>query len=642
MLAIRPGIFFFAAAAVLAQPRPSAEVEAGARLYRTNCVGCHGANGDQVAGVDLAHGQFRRASSDSDLARLIITGISGTPMPPSNFTPAQAGNIVTYLRSLASTTIPSPLSGPVPGKGAQVPFERILRAGQEPQNWLTYSGTTMSQRYSALTQVTPENVTNLEQQWVFQARSLEKFEATSLVIDGTMYTVQAPNDVVALDAATGRVLWIYSYIPSTEARLCCGRVNRGLAVVGDTLFMGTIDAHVVAIDTKSGKLVWNTAVARPEAGYAITHAPLVVKDKVIVGTAGGEYGIRGFIAAYDVKTGKEAWRFNTIPGPGEPGHETWAGDSWQHGGASVWVTGSYDPESNLTYWGIGNPGPDWNADVRMGDNLYADCVVALDADTGKLKWHFQFTPHDDFDFDAVQVPVLADIDWQGRPRKVMMWANRNGFYYVLDRTNGQFLQGKPFTKVTWATGLDERGRPMRAAGMVPTAEGTKIYPGNQGGTNWYSPSFSPRTGLFYIPVWDNYYSVYKKEPIEFAEGRLYAGALPQSPVPLIRVPQVQNTRKEDDGYGAIRAIDPKTGERKWDFKLPDVTDSGILTTASDVLFAGGREGYFFALNARTGALLWKAAVGAQVSSGPMTYSVNGRQYVAVAAGNSLFVYALRQ
>src|SRR5215468_471870 len=280
---------------------------------------------------------------------------------------------------------------------AQVSFDRIIRSGQEPQNWLTHSGNYNSQRYSTLSQITPENAKNLELQWLFQARSLEKFEATPLVVDGIMYTVQAPNDIVALDAKNGRPLW-------------------------------------------------NTAVAKPEAGYAMTVAPLVIKDKVIIGTAGGEFGIRGFIAAYDAKTGKEAWRFYTIPGPGEPGHETWPAnnDAWQHGGASVWVTGSYDPDLNLTYWGIGNPGPDWNGDDRGGDNLYSCSVVALDVDTGKLKWHYQFSPHDEFDYDSTQVPVLVDTQWQGSPRKLMLFANRNGFFYALDRTNGQFLMGKPF------------------------------------------------------------------------------------------------------------------------------------------------------------------------------------------------------
>ena len=522
----------------------------------------------------------------------------------------------------------------------QVSFDRILASGNEPQNWLTYSGSTMSQRYTTLNQITPQNIKNLELQWQFQARSLEKFEATPLVVDGILYTVQAPNSVVALDAVTGRIFWTYPYVPARTARPCCGQVNRGLAILGDTLFMGTIDAHLIALDAKSGKPIWNVAVAKAAAGYALTHAPLVIKDKVIVGTAGGEYGIRGFIAAYDVKTGKEAWRFYTIPGKGEPGNETWKGDSWQHGGASVWMTGSYDPALNLTYWGIGNPGPDWNGDQRDGDNLYSDCVVALDPDSGKLKWYFQFTPHDTLDYDAVQVPVLADMEWQGQPRKVMLWANRNGFYYVLDRTSGQFLTGKPFSTVNWAKGLDEAGRPMRVSGIEPTTEGQRVYPGVQGATNWYSPSFSPRTGLFYIPSWDKYSSIFVKVPTDYTEGRRYVGTSPRSLVGLQGT--TVNQRKEDEGYGAVRAIDPKTGEQKWEYKMLDVTDAGILTTATDLLFSGGREGYFFALDGRNGDLLWKANVGGPVASGPISYAVNGTQYIAVSAGNSLMVYALKQ
>jgi alcohol dehydrogenase (cytochrome c) len=486
-------------------------------------------------------------------------------------------------------------------------------------------------------------VKDLEQKWVFQARSLEKFEATPLVVDGIMYTVQAPNDIVALDPVTGRVFWTYSYSPSPASRPCCGRVNRGVAVVGDTLFMGTIDAHLVAVDAKNGRPLWNTTVAKPEAGYAITHAPLVIKDKVIVGVAGGEFGIRGFIAAYDVKTGKEDWRFNTIPGPGEPGHETWAGDSWKTGGASVWVTGSYDPALNLTYWGIGNAGPDYNGDLRAGDNLYSSSVVALDADTGKIKWHYQFSPHDEFDYDAVQVPVLADIVWQGQMRKVMLWANRNGFFYVLDRATGKFLLGKPFVEVNWASGFDEAGRPMRIPGKVPTPEGTVIFPGNQGGTNWYSPSFSPRTGLFYIPSWVNYSSVYIKADADYEEGKRFVGTSPRSLIGGANGGAAKiNTRREDEGYGAVRAIDPMTGDRKWEFKMNDVTDAGIMTTGSDLLFSGGREGYFFALDARNGQLLWRANLGGTVASGPMSYSVAGKQYIAVSAGNSLFVYGLRE
>ena len=526
----------------------------------------------------------------------------------------------------------------------QVSFARILAADKEPQNWLTYSGTTLSQRYSLLNQITPKNVKNLEQQWVFQARSLEKFEATPLVVDGVMYTVQAQNDVIALDAATGRIFWTFSY-PRHRAHPCCGRVNRGLAILGDTLFMGTLDAHVVAIDAKSGHLMWDTEVARARSGYVITHAPLVVKDKVIVGTAGGEFGIRGFIAAYDVHTGNEVWRFNTIPGPGEPGHETWSGDSWKTGGGSVWVTGSYDPELNLTYWGIGNPSPDWNGDTRSGDNLYSECVVALDADTGKLKWHYQFTPHDEYDYDSVQVPVLADIAWQEKdgqrkPRKVMLWANRNGLFYVLDRVTGQFLLAKPFVEVNWMNGFDEKGRPVLVSGKTPTREGTLIYPGSHGGTSWNSPSYTPRTGLFYVSAWAGTSAVIVKVPLEYKEGQSYLGGTFRGPIPADWSP-APNLRTDEEGYGAVRAIDPRTGEKKWEFKMDDVTDAGILTTASDLLFSGGREGYFFALDARSGALLWKAALGGGVASGPISYSLNGKQYVAVAAGNCLFTFALK-
>jgi alcohol dehydrogenase (cytochrome c) len=478
-----------------------------------------------------------------------------------------------------------------------------------------------------------------------------------------MYTVQPPNDIVALDAVTGRVFWVYSHTPSPLARLCCGRVNRGIAILDHTLFMATIDGRLLAIDAKNGGVIWNVAVggARPEAGYSLTVAPLVVKDKVIIGTAGGEYGVRGFLAAFDARSGKEVWRFYTIPGPGEPGHETWAGDSWRRGGASVWVTGSYDPALNLTYWGIGNPGPDWNGDGRLGDNLYSDSVVALDADTGALKWHFQFTPHDEFDYDSVQVPVLADIPWpegtassrsgqpegtapsrsgqQGRMRPVMLFANRNGFFYVLDRASGEFLLGKPFAKITWTSGLDEKGRPRN---VVPlTAEGVTVYPGVQGATNWYSPAFSPRTGLLYVPTWVDTYAIFVKRPVEYKEGQRFTGALPAMPIRILQPSPVINRRRPEDGHGAIQAIDPKTGERKWEFRMSDVIDAGILSTASDLLFSGGREGYVLALDARNGALLWKANVGGQVSNGPMTYSVGGRQYIAVAAGSALFAYALR-
>ena len=525
---------------------------------------------------------------------------------------------------------------------AQVTSERLLNASKEPQNWLTYSGSYMSQRHSPLTQLTPANVKNLEQKWVFQAESLQKFEATPLVVDGIMYVTQPTNDVVALDAKTGRIFWIYRYAISPNARPCCGAINRGLAVLGDTLFMATVDAHLVAIDAKSGKPLWNTTVADAEAGYAMTLAPLIIKDKVVVGVAGGEYGIRGFLSAYDAKTGKEAWKFYTIPGPGEPGHETWEGDAWKSGGASAWVTGSYDPTLNLVYWGIGNPGPDWNPKQRKGLNLYSDSVVALDAETGKLKWYFQFTPNDPYDYDSVQIPVLVDMNWRGRDRKLMLWANRNGFYYVLDRATGEFLSGNNFVKVTWAKGLDDAGKPI----LTPEEPGTPVFPGVQGGTNWYNPSYSPRTGFFYIPTWEDYSSIFVRQENEYKPGQRFLGGVPISPIPGANNPSPgptkTNTATEALGHGSIMAYDVRTGQRKWKFDMHEVTDSGVLTTATDLLFAGGREGYFHGLDARTGQPLWRVQLGGAIMAGPMTYQVDGKQYVAVAAGHALFVFALRE
>jgi alcohol dehydrogenase (cytochrome c) len=515
-----------------------------------------------------------------------------------------------------------------------ITFDRILHADKEPQNWLSYSGTPLNQRYSGLTQITPANVKNLQLQWIWQARSLEKFETTALVVNGVLYTVQAPNDVVALDAETGRPYWTFAYSPSADARTCCGRVNRGLAILGDTLYMGTIDAHLLAIDAKSGELLWNTTVAKSSERYSITMSPLIVKDKVIIGTAGGDGPIRGQIAAFDAKTGKELWRFFTIPGSGEPGNETWSGNSWMTGGAGVWNAGAYDTETNLAFFGTGNPAPDWDGRSRLGDNLYSDSVVAIDADTGKLKWHYQFTPHDELDYDSTQVPVLADVQFRGRPRKVMLWANRNGLMYVLDRTTGEFLLGRPYVKVNWMDGFDAKGRPQRVEGKVPTKEGTLIQPHVHGATNWAPPSFSPRTGWFYVAHWENSATV-----VTEGLSPRPAGVNPrQTTMGQVNLQTFFNN--EDEAYGVVRAYDPQTLERKWEYRMSDITWGGVLSTASDLVFSGGKEGYFFALDAKSGTLLWKAALGGQVNSGPMSYSVNGKQYVTVAAGSSLFAFAL--
>ena len=538
---------------------------------------------------------------------------------------------------------------------AQVGPARLLNAAKEPNNWLVYSGSYFSNRHSLLNQITPANARNLELKWMYQAAVQGNWQTTPLVVDGIMYLTQRPNDVVALDAKTGRVFWIYRHTLTPNQVVCCGANNRGLAILGDTLFMGTLDAHLVAIDTKSGRPIWTTKVAESKAGYSLTLAPLAVKDKVVVGVGGGEYGIRGFVAAYDARTGKEAWRFYTIPGPGEAGFETWApcppqsptycdSEAWKHGGGSIWVTGSYDPELNLTYWGVGNAGPDWNPDQRPGDNLYADSVVALDADSGRLRWHYQFTPHSPYDYDSVQIPVLADITWNGTPVKAMLWANRNGNFYVLERATGRFLVGKPFVKVNWMSAFDERGRPMQ----TPQPPGQPTWPGIQGGTNWFSPSYSPRTGYFYVSAWENYATIFGGAPAQYEEGRNFTGnaTKPYVPVPGAPSPGLRrgpiNNWTEAAASGAVLALDASTGEQKWRFPMTDVSDSGILTTASDVLFTGGREGYFQALDARTGTLLWKASLGAQIVNGPITYAVDGKQYVATIAGLSLCVFGLRE
>ena len=541
---------------------------------------------------------------------------------------------------------------------AQVPFERLRGAAEEPQNWLTYSGGYFGQRYSELDQIAPDNVGDLELQWVYQAPVMGPWQASPIVVDGVMYLSQRPNDIVALDARTGRVYWIYRHPTSPDHLACCGANNRGVAVLGDKVYMATLDAHVVAIDATTGTELWSVEVADMRLAYAFTLAPLAVEGKIIVGSTGGDQGIRGFIAALDAETGEEVWRFHTIPGPGEPGHETWEPcppdpetycdpEAWKHGGAAAWLTGSYDPELNLIYWGTGNPGPDYNREQRPGDNLYSCSVVALDADTGELRWHFQFTPADLYDYDSVQIPVLADITRNNTEFKVMLWANRNGFYYILDRATGRFLTGLPFVSVNWAEGLDDSGRPVE----TPQPPSSPTYPGLLGATNWYSPAYSPRTELFYVPAWEGYASVFAAVPQEYVAGRYFTGRtidgfprtynpVPDAPVlPLTRGPI--NDWTEVSGQGAILALDALTGEQRWKFELTDVITSGLLTTASDLLFTGLRSGYFQAHDAGTGDLLWKTSLGGQISNGPMTYAVDGRQYVAVISGHSLSTFALR-
>ncbi|MDE0479807.1 MAG: PQQ-dependent dehydrogenase, methanol/ethanol family [Gammaproteobacteria bacterium] len=527
---------------------------------------------------------------------------------------------------------------------AQISYERILQAEDEPESWLTYNGSYMSQRYSRLTQIDQDNVEDLELRWLLQNQVFGAWQSSPIVADGVMYLTERPNSIMAVDPVTGRVFWKYVHTPADNSLVCCGANNRGVALLDDRVFMGTLDAHLVAVDRINGELLWDVEVGDVNLAYSVTMAPLAVKDKIIVGVGGGEFGIRGYVAAYYAETGELAWKTYTIPAPGEPGHETWEGDDWQYGGAPVWITGSFDSEENLTYWGVGNPGPDWNAAQRPGDNLYSDSVIALDADTGEMRWYFQFTPNDGYDYDAVQVPVLADMEWRGEQRKLMLWANRNGYFYVLDRTDGEYLLGSPFVRVNWSSGLDENGRPI----PTPQPEDMPTYPGNQGGTNWYPPSWSPRTELFYFSAWEDYATIYEPEESEYVPGRAFLGGgfevlTPAPGAPGVGIGRTNpiNNWTDEVGHASLKALDPRTGEEVWEFEQFDVSDSGMLTTATDLLFTGGREGYIHALDAVSGELLWKQNLGGQIVMAPITYMIDGVQYLSFISGHVLATFALR-
>ena len=516
---------------------------------------------------------------------------------------------------------------PITPLGSSVTSERLLKASEEPENWLMYSGQYNSQRYSRLTAIDKSNVNQLEVKWVKQLETLADVETTPLVVDGVMYLTQSPSNVFALDASTGSQFWTYEHTLPEKLSLCCGRQNRGVAILGETLFLGTLDAKLIALDAKTGAIQWETQSADAATGYSKTAAPLVIGDKVISGIAGGEYGIRGFLDAYDAKTGELAWRFYTIPGEGEPYNDTWEDDSWKTGGAPTWITGAYDPDLNLVYWGTGNPGPDWNGEAREGDNLYSDSVVALDADTGELKWHFQFTPHDVHDWDATQIPILIDIEFDGRPRKLLLFPNRNGFFYVLDRVTGEFLRGTAFAKQTWAERIDENGRPIRIPGMLPNEEGVLVYPSVNGAANWWSNTYSPRTELLYVVTYDGADTFFIGED-EYVPGEMFVGGAPERFVPL-------------ETYASmIRALEPRTGETRWEFPLQPKTQSGLLSTASDLVFGGSVDGYFYALDAVNGAELWRINVGGNVKAAPISYMVGTVQYVTIAAGNSILTFGL--
>jgi alcohol dehydrogenase (cytochrome c) len=501
------------------------------------------------------------------------------------------------------------------------------------QEWTVYGGDAASTRFSPLKQIDSANVGRLAVSWVLQTGVPGKYETTPLFENGILYFTGPSGHAWGIDARTGRTLWHFSRAIPKKMGICCGPVNRGFALAGNRLFLVTVDAHVIALDKRTGQLLWDTIMDDYKKGYSATGAPLLVKDKIVVGMAGGDYANRGFLDAYSLSTGERIWRIWTTPGPGEPGSETWQDKKnlWQSGGGSTWVTGSYDPQLNLVYWGTGNPGPDLIGDVRPGDNLYTNSMLAVDADSGKLKWFFQFTPHDTHDWDAVSEPILADVEIGGAARKILLQANRNGFLYALDRATGKFIYGVPFVHQTWAKGLDAAGRPILVPGMDPTTEGKIVCPSLSGGKNWNHAAYNPDTGLIYVPS------------SEGCEKFMIDNKVPE-PDPLrIWLGSYHETSPETPQWGAVRAFDARDGKLVWEFKTLSPQHGSMLTTAGDLVFIGDTQGYFTAFHGRTGKVLWKmntGAAGQGISAPAITYLLDGKQQVAVVAGTSLYTFQL--
>ncbi|MGD0760464.1 MAG: PQQ-dependent dehydrogenase, methanol/ethanol family [Candidatus Sulfotelmatobacter sp.] len=509
------------------------------------------------------------------------------------------------------------------GTHAQVTFDRLLNSAKEPQNWMTYSGDYLGRRFSALDQVNTANVRTLTAKWVYQTGATGKLETSPLVVDGILYATAQDNRAFALDARTGRPIWMFQHPLPGDIRPCCGRVNRGLAILGDKVFLGTLDAHVIALDAKTGNVVWDVVAADYRSGHSFTVAPLAVKDLVVIGVSGGEYGVRGFIDAYDAATGKRRWRFYTVPGPGEPGHDTWEGDSWKVGGAPAWNTGTYDATTNQIFWPTGNPAPSNRGEGRAGDNLYSNTLLTLNAGTGKLNWYFQFTKHDEHDWDATQVPVIVDAG----SKHLIAQANRNGFFYVIDRTNGKLISANAYGKTTWSDEKDAEGRPVANQNASPTLEGHTVCPGALGTTNFMAPTYDPQTGLFYVTARDQC-DIFSTAPQPYEAGHAYYGS-------------AYFPSEEARPYrGFLKAIDPATGQVKWKFEHTSPTWSGVLSTAGGLVFTGDAEGNFIAMDAAAGKPLWHFQMGGAVYAAPMAFAVDGKEYVAIAAGSAVYAFGL--
>ncbi|HUQ92289.1 MAG TPA: PQQ-dependent dehydrogenase, methanol/ethanol family [Bryobacteraceae bacterium] len=502
----------------------------------------------------------------------------------------------------------------------QVRYEDILKGPGD--NWLTYAGDYQGKRHSSLHQITPANAGSIVPKWVYHMPKATALRTNPLVYNGVMYVTNS-NEVRALDARTGRLIWDYKDTRSKKSD-----VNRGTAILGDRIFFVTSDVYLVALDRRNGAVLWQKQYGRLEDGVYASLAPMVVKDKVLAGVSGGDSGMRGYVAAFSAATGEEAWRIYTVPAKGEPGSETW-GDYREYGGAATWLSGTFDPDTNTLYWPTGNPWPDFYGGDRKGDNLYTCSLLALDPDTGKKKWHFQFTPHDTHDWDAQAWPVVVDLPFKGRPRKLVLHANRNGYFYVLDRTTGEFLQAtKLVDNLDWATGIDAKGRPMLVPGKDPTPGGNRVCPGVRGATNWMSPSFNPATGLLYVVTLEQCdiftSSAKKPEPKKNFSG---GGA---------------NPKPTDLGKFYLRAFDPATGKRVWQHPMTGPAESwaGTVSTAGGVVFFGDDDGQLVGVDAKTGKHLWHFQMGEGLTASPISYAVDGKQYVAIASATAIFSFGL--
>jgi len=493
-------------------------------------------------------------------------------------------------------------------------------------NWTSYNGDYTGMRHSSLTQVTPANVSQLQAHWVFHPRTVSPLEVTPIVVAGVMFVTSA-NDAYAIDASTGSVLWHHTRAISQGLVDDPGQHhNRGVAILGTRIYMETDNAHLLCLDARSGHLIWEVPYATGNRNFGATSAPLIVKDKVVVGISGGDDGVRGFLAAFDANTGEEKWRFWTIPGPGEKGNESWPGDSYLHGGGTTWLPGTYDPELNTLYWGTGNPAPDYDGSIRPGDDLYTSCLLALDPDTGALKWHFQFSPHDLYDYDAVQTPVIVNANFKGHSRELIVTANRNGFLYILDRTDGKFLFAKSFvSNQNWVESINEDGRPT-SAGLIPDAKGVRICPANGGATNWYSPTYDPVTHTFYFRSSEACALIQSGTKL-FQEGHTYYAT---------------GLRRDEPGKGYVNAFNVNTLDFSWrDLQIGRNKGwGGLMSTASGLLAYGDDADNFVVMDARTGKSLWHFHVGQLIHASPMSYAVDGKQYFAIAAGSDVFAFAL--